>query len=192
MFIDKTPNTTPFFIYSLSHYSELIQEYQEDEHRTNELDQEEIDMEYQSLQGSPVSKLILDHLLRNIPAQEQTGEKTCCRQEQLTRYEVEPVEQGLATERQLICSPQRKRTECTNDGTRYRNNHGTLLSVNLQLLIEERSIHLVKLHQGCQCFHSKKYIEHQGDNPAQYRHCCKRLVKDIRQGDEDKRRTTIR
>ena len=62
-------------------------------------------MEYLSLQGSPDSKLILHHLLRNIPAQEQTGEKTCRRKEQLSRYEVEPIEQSLAAERQFIRAP---------------------------------------------------------------------------------------
>lgn len=125
MLIDKTRHTTPYYIYSLSQYSELIQEYQEDKDWTHKLDQEKVDIENLSLQGSPVGEFILHHLLWYIPSQEQTGKETCCRQEQLTRYEVEPVEQGLATERQLICSPQRKRTECTNDGTRYRNNHGT-------------------------------------------------------------------
>ena len=118
-------------IYSLSQNSKLIKKYQKDKDRTDKLNQEKIDIENLSLQGSPIGKLILHHFLRNIPTQEQTGKKTCRRKEQLTRYEVEPVEQGLAIELQLICSPQRKRTECTNDGTRYRNNHGTLLSVNL-------------------------------------------------------------
>ena len=108
MLIDKTRHTTPYYIYSLSEHSKLVQEYQEDEHRTNELDQEEIDMEYLSLQGSPVSKLILHHLLRNIPAQEQAGEKTCRRKEQLSRYEVKPIEQSLAAERQFIRSSQRE------------------------------------------------------------------------------------
>ena len=86
----------------------LQQVNHKDEDRANKPDQEEIDMEYLSLQGSPVSKLILHHLLRNIPAQEQTGEKTCRRKEQLSRYEVEPIEQSLAAERQFIRSSQRE------------------------------------------------------------------------------------
>ena len=98
MLIDKTRHTTPYYIYSLSQYSELIQKYQEDKDRTDKLNQEKVDIENLSLQGSPIGKLILHHLLRNIPTQEQTGEKTSHRKEQLTRYEVEPVEQGLATE----------------------------------------------------------------------------------------------
>ena len=94
MLTDKTRHTTPYYIYSLSQYSELIQEYQEDKDWTHKLDQEKVDIENLSLQGSPVGEFILHHLLRHIPSQEQTGKETCCRQEQLTRYEVEPFEQN--------------------------------------------------------------------------------------------------
>ena len=50
MLIDKTRHTTPYYIYSLSQYSELIQKYQEDKDRTDKLDQEKIDIENLSLQ----------------------------------------------------------------------------------------------------------------------------------------------
>ena len=102
MLTDKTRHTTPYYIYSLSQYSELIQEYQEDKDWTHKLDQEKVDIENLSLQGSPVGEFILHHLLRHIPSKEQTGKETCCRKEQLTRNKVEPYEEGLATERQLI------------------------------------------------------------------------------------------
>ena len=105
MLTDKTRHTTPYYIYSLSQYSELIQEYQEDKDGTHKLDQEKEDIENLSIQGSPVGEFILHHLLRHIPSHEQTGKETCCRLEPLTRYEVEPFEQVLATERQLTCSP---------------------------------------------------------------------------------------
>ena len=53
---------------TLSEDTKLVQEYQEDEDRTNELNQEEINTEETALQGSPVGKLILYDLLRYIPA----------------------------------------------------------------------------------------------------------------------------
>lgn len=62
---------------TLSEDTKLVQEYQEDEDRTNELNQEKINTEETALQGSPVSKLILYDLLRYIPAQEQTGKESC-------------------------------------------------------------------------------------------------------------------
>lgn len=45
MLTDKTRHTTPYYIYSLSQYSELIQEYQEDKDWTHKLDQEKVDIE---------------------------------------------------------------------------------------------------------------------------------------------------
>ena len=44
---------------TLSEDTKLVQEYQEDEDRTNELNQEKINTEETALQGSPVRKLIL-------------------------------------------------------------------------------------------------------------------------------------
>ena len=79
MLIDKTQHTTPYYIYSLSQYSKLIQEYQEDKDGTHKLDQEKVDIENLSLQGAPVGEFILHHLLRYIPSQEETGKKTCRR-----------------------------------------------------------------------------------------------------------------
>ena len=61
---------------TLSEDPKLVQEYQEDEDRTNELNQEKINTEETALQGSPVSKLILYDLLRYIPTQEQAGKES--------------------------------------------------------------------------------------------------------------------
>ena len=102
---------------TLSEDTKLVQEYQEDEDRTNELNQEKINTEETALQGSPVSKLILYDLLRYIPAQEQAGKESCQRKEYLTRNEVEPIEQRLSEGRKFICCTQRERTEGSDDGT---------------------------------------------------------------------------
>ena len=129
---------------TLSEDTKLVQEYQEDEDRTNELNQEKINTEETALQGSPVGKLILYDLLRYIPAQEQAGKESSQRKEYLPRNEVEPIEQRLSEERKLICCTQRERAEGSDDGTGSRNDGSTLLEVYLQFLVEERGIHLMK------------------------------------------------
>ena len=106
MLIDKTRHTTPYYIYSLSEHSKLVQEYQEDEDRTNELNQEKINTEETALQGSPVSKLILQNLLWHIPSQEQTGKETCHWKENLSGDEIKPIEKRLAQPGKLISSSQ--------------------------------------------------------------------------------------
>ena len=114
MFSDETADATPYYVYicydlsitnTLSEDTKLVQEYQEDEDRTNELNQEKINTEETALQGSPVSKLILHDLLRYIPAQEQAGKESCQRKEYLTRNEVEPIEQRLPKNESLSVAP---------------------------------------------------------------------------------------
>ena len=121
-----------------------MQEDQEDADWTDESDGKEEDRKKLSTYRIPVGEFITHNLLWHIPAQEQTGKESCQRKEYLTRNKVEPIEQRLSEERKLICCTQRERAEGSDDGTGNRNDGSTLLAVYLQLLVEERGIHLMK------------------------------------------------
>ena len=81
-----------------------MQEDEEDADRTDILHQEQVKMEILSAQGAPVGKLVTHNLMRNEPSNEDAGEESDDRQENLACYEVKPVEHGPLEERQALDS----------------------------------------------------------------------------------------
>ena len=76
-----------------------MQEDKQDAKRTDVLYQEEIDMEEaRHTQGTVVSELVVYQFMRHEPANQDTRQETSDRQEDLSRHEVEEVEERLAQE----------------------------------------------------------------------------------------------
>ena len=70
-----------------------MQEDSEDGEGTDIAYQEEVGLEEATAERSPVGELIANQLLGHIPANEQAGEETTDGQEELSRHEVEEVEE---------------------------------------------------------------------------------------------------
>ena len=79
-----------------------MQKYKEDGQRADVLHKENIEMEKASAKGSPIGELVVHHLVRYKPANEDAGQEAHNGQEDLACDEVEPVEQRLAEEVQTI------------------------------------------------------------------------------------------
>ena len=84
-----------------------MEENKQDGQWTHVLDQEQVDMEEAVVvtQFSPVAELVAYDFMRHEPTDEDAGQEAYYGQENLTRDEVEPVEQRLTEERQPIDSP---------------------------------------------------------------------------------------
>ena len=73
-----------------------MEEDKQNTDRADILHQKEIEMEETSTKSSPVGKLVAHYLVGYEPANEDAGEETYHRQENLARYEVKPVEKTLS------------------------------------------------------------------------------------------------
>ncbi len=92
-----------------------MQEDKEDTQRTDIFNLEEEEVEESAAKGSPVGKLIAHDIMGHEPPQEDTGQESSDRQEDLSGDEVEEVKERLSHELQTVVSPQRERTEHTDD-----------------------------------------------------------------------------
>ena len=82
-----------------------MEEYAENGQRAHEAYQEKEDAKEAAANGAPVGKLVFHQALGNKPAQEQAGEKSAKRKEDLASNKVEHVEERLVAYAQTIKLP---------------------------------------------------------------------------------------
>ena len=70
-----------------------MQEDEKDADWADELDEEQVGVEQLAAQRAPVGKLVANHLVWQVPANEQASEEAAERKHHLPRDEVEEVEQ---------------------------------------------------------------------------------------------------
>ena len=73
--------------------SELMKEYKQYAEGTDIFHTEEIKVEETATHGAPVGELVMHHFMWNGPTHEKTGEETTDGEEDLTRDEVENIEE---------------------------------------------------------------------------------------------------
>lgn len=82
-----------------------MEENEEDAERTDVLHQEEVKVEKGAAQRAPVGELVADDFVGDEPTDEDAGEEAHHGEENLTRHEVEDVEQRHAEELQPVVAP---------------------------------------------------------------------------------------
>ena len=130
-----------------SEHSQLMQEYGEDAERTHVAHQEVVEAEESAAKSTVVGELIIYHLTRYKPSKKQTSEEAYDGKKQLTRYEVEEIEQRTAKQCETVVATQRQRTEHTYHRRAHNNEQCGIATRQLQLLMTESGTHLYKRHE---------------------------------------------
>ena len=169
-----------------------MQEDQENADWTDESDGKEEDWEKLSTYRIPVGEFITYNLLWYIPAQEQAGDERRQWHQKLRRQIITVGEEILTEEAQALYRSLRKGTEYCDNTTDYRLNPGSLRTTYLALFINKGGTNLVHRDGRGKSSQHQQAIEQYRDDVTNHRHIAKSLLENIRQGDEDKRRTTIR
>ena len=143
-----------------------MQEDKENGQRADILYQEDIQMEEATAQSTPIGELVVNYLVGQEPANEDTGQESDNRQEYLTGDEVEPVEEALTEDHHTVASTtQRQRAQHAKGGCGDRHDEGSALARDRKFLVDEGGGHLVERderRESCQC---QQYKEQQRDNP---------------------------
>ena len=168
-----------------------MKEYHQNADWADEANHEEEDWEESSLQCSPVGELITHNLLRHIPSQEKAGEERTHWHQQLCRQVITPSQEVLAADDQLWHGTLRQRAEDSDDTTDDGLHPSTLLATDFLLLIDASRTYLVHGDGGGQCRQHQQGIEEHRHAITHNRHIGKCQVEDIRERDENQRRTTI-
>lgn len=168
-----------------------MEEDAQDSQRTEPAHKEEIDGEKAATKGSIVGELIFHQLAGHIPANEQTGEETSYGQENLSRNEVEDIEETLFAYGEETPGTQRQRADSPDKGTRQRDSGGSTRTGELAFLLKERRTHLMKGDERRERRHGEQGIESQGDDPANDGHAAEGFLKHIGKGDENERWSAV-
>ena len=104
-----------------------MQEDHQNADRTDIAHAEEIDAKETATERLTVGELLTDQFLGHIPAHEQTGEEASYRKEQLSRGEIEEVEEAQAKQLQLRTT-ERQGAEDADESTEHRNDACRLLT----------------------------------------------------------------
>ena len=169
-----------------------MQEDQENADWTDESDGKEEDREKFSTYRIPVGEFITYNLLWYIPAQEQAGDERRQWHQKLRCQIITVGEEILTEEAQSLYRSLRKGTEYCDNTTDNRLNPGSLRTTYLALFINKGGTNLVHRDGRGKSSQHQQAIEQYRDDVTNHRHIAKSLLENIRQGDEDKRRTTIR
>ena len=94
-------------------------------------------------QCSHIRKLIFHNLMRHKPAKEDTSQEAHQWQEQLSRHEVESVEDGHAKQLDVAPGAHRKGANDTYYRTSHRYPYGCTLTSSTYLLLQECRTHLM-------------------------------------------------
>ena len=119
-----------------------MQENQEDAERHNISDGEQIGREERPCDGATIGKLIAYQLAINEPTHEDTGEETTYGQHELGCQEIAEIHQRHAKHMQVVGSG-RERTEHGDARTDHRQNPSSVLTRQIQFLVEKRRTNLV-------------------------------------------------
>ena len=137
-----------------------MHEYQDDEQRADIFHEEQIDMEHIATESAPVGELVVNNLVRQIPAYEKTSEETTYGKEHLTGDKVENVEQCLTKEWQTLNATKRQGTERAHDTAANGDDERSLVACETQLLLKECRADLVERDERRESCERKQGIEH--------------------------------
>lgn len=169
-------------------YSQLVQEHDGDTERGDEADEEQPEAVSTDRSGAPVRELIAYHLAWRYPTDEDTGRERTEWKKNVRREEVAEVEEALSADGDVHCSAG-EGTSDTDENSDDRLDDGTFRPGDMQFFKEQRRADLMhgdRRGEGCK---SKERIEQDADDITQDRR--ERLLEDVRQCDEDQRRTTV-
>ena len=159
-----------------------MQEHDEDAYGRNKADGEEPDRIETCPQRAPVGKLVLDNAIRHHPANEDAGEERAERQKNIGGQIVTALQEG-SSEKADVRRTTRQRAEHTDGHTHQCLHDGSLLTRDMQLLIEHCCTDLVHGNGRSQCRQGQERIEQYADDIPEYG--AEGLLKDIGQRDED-------
>ena len=120
--------------FSMLYYSELMQENDKYQYRTDETNHKGKHMQMGCLDRSPVAHLIAYNLTIHIPSDKQTGEEGTYRQTTVGGEPIEEIKEVHAKEREPAALTHRQRTESSKYNTIARYYTCCVLSMNMQLL----------------------------------------------------------
>ena len=124
-----------------------MQEYKKDADRTNILYAKYEYMEEFAAQGAPVCKLVVHHLMRQIPANKEACEETSYGQHYLSGEKVEDVEQRTAANLQSVPFAQRQRAYRADNRAGQSDDESGTLTGGVKLLMDECRAHLMKRYE---------------------------------------------
>lgn len=174
-----------------SDHSELMQENQDNAHRTHHPHAEDVQTIEAAAQRAAVGELLAHQRVRQMPAHEQTREETHHGKENLARHEIEYIEQRPPQQLQSFVAAQRQRTERADHGRGHRDDQRAAVAREVQFLGKECRAHLVQRDERGEGRQRQQRIEQQRHGIAQKGQRGEGLVEHVGQGDEDERRTAV-
>ena len=176
---------------ALSNHSQLMEENGGDGYRTDVANgNEPIGIEA-TADGVPVGELVFDYPTRDHPAEEEAGEKTAKRQQEVGGETVAEFHKRRTEDLQLGYSSRGQRAGYGEQAAHEGDNEGCLPTAQSQLFAEEGSTYLVHGDGGGEGCQRQKGVEEHGDDVAHDWHGSKGLCEDSGQSDENERRTAI-
>ena len=175
----------------ISNHSELMKENQDDADRHDETDRKQPSTEERFTVRPFVGELIPHQPSVCKPAYQDAREEGSGWQHILSRQIVAELHQWQSQHLNIGICPNRKRTEHGYQRADCRQYPGSTLTRQMKLLMEEGRTNLMHGDGRGKGSEYQQGIEQYGNHVADGRHGEKRLLKHIRQGNEDERGATV-